>query len=73
MKEIYFHDNNYHSKTRKPSPSWQPSQVEAWNAGYQFGLKGKKLPFNPNCLKFWNYGFEAAMNERRRQEEILCM
>jgi hypothetical protein len=73
MKEIYFHENNYHSKTRKPLPSWLPEQREAWNAGYEFGLTGVKKPFNPNCLRFWNFGFETAMNERRRLEEALCM
>jgi hypothetical protein len=73
MKEIYFNENNYYSKSRKPSPSWQPSQVEAWQAGYEFGLSGVKKPFNPKLTRYWNYGFEAAMQERRRQEEILCM
>jgi hypothetical protein len=73
MKDIYFHENVYHSKSRKPLPSWQPSQVEAWTAGYQFGLSGVKKPFNPQLIKFWNFGFEQAMAERRRQEEILCM
>jgi hypothetical protein len=73
MKEIYFHENNYHSKIKKPLPSWNASQVQAWQAGYEFGLNGNKLPFNPAYLKYWNYGFELALQERRRQEEILCM
>jgi hypothetical protein len=73
MKEINFFKNRYHSKTRKPSPTWQPCQVEAWQAGYEFGLTGKKLPFDPNCLRYWNYGFELALSERQRQEELLCM
>jgi hypothetical protein len=73
MKEVNFFENNYYSKTRKPNPSWQPCQVEAWNAGYEFGLKGNKMPFDPKAIKYWNFGFEMAMQERRRQEEILCM
>jgi ribosome modulation factor len=73
MKDIYFFENQYHAKIRKPNPSWQPCQVEAWQAGYQFGLTGKKLPFNQQLIRYWNYGFETAMNERRRQEEMLCM
>jgi hypothetical protein len=73
MKEIYFHENNYHSKPRQPSPSWLPEQREAWQAGYEFGLKGVKKPFNPKLIRYWNYGFELAMQDRRRQEELLCM
>jgi hypothetical protein len=73
MKDILFHENSYYSKSQKPLPSWTPAQKQAWTAGYQFGLRGDKLPFDPKAIKYWNYGFELAMQERRRQEEILCM
>jgi hypothetical protein len=73
MKDIYFFENQYHATHRKPSPSWLPEQREAWQAGYEFGINGKKLPFNVKFIKFWNYGFDLAMAERRRQEEALCM
>jgi hypothetical protein len=73
MKEVNFFENNYYSKTSKPLPSWLPEQREAWQAGYEFGITGKKLPFDPKLIRYWNFGFEQAMAERRRQEEMLCM
>ena len=72
MKDFLFNDNRYYSKIKKPSPAWTLEQKQAFEAGYEFGLKGIKQEFNSKLVKFWNYGFEHAMEERRKQEAALC-
>lgn len=61
------------NKIKRPCGTWTPDQVQAWQAGFVFGLKGEKKPFNPKNIKHWHFGFEAAMEERRRQEAELCL
>jgi hypothetical protein len=73
MKDILFHENQYYSKSQKPLPSWTPAQKQAFEAGYEFGMSGVKKSFDSKLIKFWNYGFDSALNARRRQEEALCM
>jgi len=72
MKDFLFNDNRYYSKIKKPSSAWTPEQLAAYQAGYEFGLKGHKKDFNSKFIKFWNYGFETAMAERQKAEAALC-
>jgi len=72
MKDFLFNDNRYYSKIKKPSPAWAPEQRQAYEAGYQFGLHGVKQEFNSRFIKYWNWGFEAAMQVRWKAEAALC-
>ena len=72
MKDFLFNDNRYYSKIKKPSPAWSAEQRQAFEAGYVFGLRGEKKAFNSKLVTFWNFGFDAALEERRKQEAVLC-